>query len=396
VGAAQSDGECRSGNVSWGAGVIAFIGAILVMTIVHEFGHYITAKKFGMKVEEYFIGFGPRLLSVRRGDTEFGLKPILVGAYVKIAGMNPYQTVSAQEFPRTFGAKPSWQRAIVLAGGSATHPILAVVLLWAVLALVGIPLSTTTISAVSPTVAIDETREVPAPAKEAGLRKGDELIAINNKPVKTWAEFQKVIQSSGGETVELEVLRDGRRLTLSVTPQEVAREFNNKIERFGMIGVEPVTVNERSSPIPALGQALKQTGLFIAGSVITIPLIFSPNGIGRVFAALRGDGERGTDDPVGLVGAGRLAGQTASGGGPAELVHLLAFMIVIIGVLNLLPLPPLDGGHLLILAIEKVRGKKVDMRRIVPIGVAVLGFFLILFTALLYLDIVRPVVNPFQ
>jgi membrane-associated protease RseP (regulator of RpoE activity) len=382
--------------MSWGAGVLAFIAAILVMTIVHEFGHYITAKRFGMKVEEYFIGFGPRLLSVRRGETEFGLKPILLGAYVKIAGMNPYQTISAQEWPRTFGAKASWQRAIVLLGGSATHPILAFVLLWAVLVFAGVQVQTTTISKVSPTVEITETREVEAPAKEAGLRAGDRLVAVNGRPVKTWEQFQKVIQASAGEEVELRVERDGRPMTLTVTPQEVVREFDGRSVRLGLIGVESEVVNRREPPVSALGQAGTQIGLFIVGSVRTIPLIFSPNGIGRVFAALRGEGARGSDAPIGVVGAGRLAGQAAAGAGPAELVQLLCFMIVVIGVINLLPLPPLDGGHLLILAIEKVRGRKVDMRRLVPISVAVLGFLLVLFTALLYLDIVRPVVNPFQ
>lgn len=373
-------------------GVIIFIGAILLMTFVHELGHFVAARRSGMKVEEFFIGLGPRIFSFRRGETDFGLKPFLIAAYVKIAGMNPWQETPEDDLPRTYGAKPAWQRAIVVAAGSATHFPLAILLLWSVLTFAGLPKSTTSLERVLP-----EVKGEPAPARVAGLRAGDQIISADGRPIAEWADFQSVVQRSAGRSIDIEVERQGRRVSFSVVPREAEIEVApGETEKRGMIGVEPTVINERQSPITALGASTSLTVDNVVGSVKVIPVIFSARGIGRIFAALGGSGQREIDEPVGLVGAGRLAGQVAAGSGLLDLVGLIAGLIVFVGLINLLPVPPFDGGHLLIIAIEKIRGRKVDMRKVVPIGVAVMGFFLVLVAALLYLDIVRPVVNPFQ
>jgi membrane-associated protease RseP (regulator of RpoE activity) len=376
-------------------GVVAFVGAILVMTFVHESGHFLAARRFGMKVEEFFIGIGPRLVSWRRGETEFGLKPILIAAYVRIAGMNPWEKIPEDQLPRTYGAKPAWQRAIVVAAGSATHPFLALVILFGTLTLAGVTTETGVIAKVESTVPIDKTTRITSPAAAGGVRPGDRILEAGGKKIDRWQDFQQIIRASAGKSVEIKVQRRSEVVSLTVTPVEVPVQISqNEVRRIGLIGVDPELVNRRENPIAAFGHATSQTGRLIAGSVTSIPLIFSSRGIGKVFQAL--GGEEVPDRPIGPIGGGRAAGQAAAGAGPWELMLLISYLIVFIGVINLLPVPPFDGGHLMILVIEKIRGRKIDMRRVVPIGVAVMGFFLVLFAALLYLDIVRPISNPFQ
>jgi membrane-associated protease RseP (regulator of RpoE activity) len=373
-------------------GILIFVGAILVMVVVHEFGHFLAAKRFGMKVEEFFVGFGPRLFVYQKGETTYGLKAILIGGYVRIAGMNPWQTIPESELPRTYGAKPAWQRAILLSAGSATHLVLAIAILWAAFGVIGQSRVTTTLNEVAPEVQISPDDAVPSPAREAGLRAGDRILEADGRQIREWNEFQEVIRGHPGEAVAVVVSRSGVRREVTVTPVEVELQS----ARIGLIGVDPETVSDPQPVHVALWSATKTTGGLVVASVGLIPQIFSPSGIGRIFDSFGDEGERGLDQPVGLYGAGRFAGQAASGGRLEDLMFLLAGFVVIVGVFNMLPLPPLDGGHLLVLAIEKIRGKKVDMKKIVPVAVVVISFFLVLFVALLYLDIARPVQNPFE
>jgi membrane-associated protease RseP (regulator of RpoE activity) len=376
-------------------GVLIFVVTLLFMVTFHEFGHYITARKFGIKVEEFFVGFGPRLFSRWRGETEFGVKAILLGGYVKIAGMNPFQEVPAEELPRTFGAKPAWQRAIVLVAGSCTHFILAVVLFSALIGFSGIPQIGTTVDVVS-----EEIGDQPAPAQAAGLEQGDRIVAIDGTRITEWDQVRALIQPSIGRTLDFEVERDGETLTLQVTPVEgeAATDPNrpNEVEQVGQIGVLPniETVNE--GPIWALGEGIKTTGGAIRQSVIGTGQIFTA--VPVIFEALGGTGEREIteEQPVGLVGAARLTGQATSAGQIEGLVSFLGYFIVFVGVINLAPLPPLDGGHLLVLGLEKVFRRKIDPKKVLPFAGVVLGFLVMLTFALLFLDIARPLANPFQ
>ncbi|HLF69432.1 MAG TPA: M50 family metallopeptidase [Actinomycetota bacterium] len=379
-------------------GVIAFILTLVVMVIVHEFGHYITAKRFGMRVEEYFFGFGPRIFSRRIGETEYGIKAIPLGGYVRISGMNPWQQIPDEEIPRTFGAKPSWQRAIVLGAGSFTHFVLAFLIFTAMYGVVGLhdpDHPTTKIERISETV-----DGQPGPAKVAGLQQGDKVIAVNARAANTWDKVRAEIRKSPGVPITLDVLRDGKTVSVSVTPLGVKVPVDEahpaRKQTVGQIGVVPTLPVKKESLPRAVVLGAQTTGVAIARSVVGIGSIFSPHGISRVFGALGGSGRRSADQPFGLVGSARLAGEVASAGEFETLVLFLTGFIVFVGVINLVPLPPLDGGHLLVLLIEKVRRRKVDMRKVVPVAGVVLSFLVILTVVLLYLDIVRPVSNPFQ
>lgn len=378
-------------------GIVAFVATILVMTTVHEFGHFLAAKRFGMKVEEFFVGFGPRLVSKRKGETEYGIKFILLGGYVKIAGMNPWQTVPESEVPRTYGAKPAWQRAILLCAGSATHLVLATLMLWALFGAVGISSPTTKLASVQQELRISEDEVVEAPARAAGLESGDRITTINGVKVERWEQFQRVVRASAGKEVTIGVERKGDSLEFLLTPVAArALDAEGREMTVGLVGVNAGSERDALPPHTAFWEATKTTGGLVVESVKVIGKVFSPAGIGRIFSSLTGSGQREIDQPIGLVGAGRIAGQAASGGEIESLIFLLSSFVVIVGVANMLPLPPLDGGHLLLLLIERVRRKRIDLRKVVPVAVLVIGFFLLIFVALLYLDIVRPVTNPFQ
>ena len=173
-------------------GVIAFIVAILASVMLHEAGHFAMAKAFGMKVTQFFVGFGPTLWSVRRGETEYGVKAIPAGGFVKIVGMTELEEVPAADRPRAFYRQPAPQRAVVLAAGSTMHFVIAFVLIWFVLSGLGLPALTTTVGSVSPCITQDDaarcTSADPAsPAALAGIRPGDRIVAIDGRPVTEWS-----------------------------------------------------------------------------------------------------------------------------------------------------------------------------------------------------------------
>ena len=366
--------------MSAGTGIALFVLAIFVMIVVHEFGHYITARMFGIKVEQFFIGFGPKLFSWRRGETEYGLKAILLGGYVRIAGMNPFETVPEEERPRTFGAKPAWQRAIVLVAGSATHLVMGFVIMLVVFASVGLPGFFTRLSHVDPAGA----------GQAAGFRAGDRVLSVDGEKIDTFVDLRDIVVESAGKTLTVVVERDGEDVTLKATPQAVTDRPDGTPE--GRLGLRAVDKESLGDALPA---AIRYTGEYVVGSISGIGRIFSPSGVGDIVKSLGGQGERGPDQPMSLVGGGRVAGRAASAGEIGIVLTLIANIIIFVGVINLAPLPPLDGGHLVLLLIEKIRGKAVDARKVVPVAAVVLTFFLILTVALVYLDIARPITSPF-
>lgn len=374
-----------------GLGIVLFIVALLLMILIHEAGHFFTAKWFGIKVEEFFVGFGPRLWSTRRGETEYGIKAIPAGGYVRIAGMNPFQEPAPEDIPRTFGAKPAWQRAIVLAAGSATHFLLSILLLAGFFVFVGIPVLG------RPLVASVEQRldGQASPAVEAGLMEGDEIVEVNGEPIESSEELIRLTRDSVDEEMTLVVLRDGERITVRATPvlDEVQGE---EIPRLGIVLSRDVVGRDRENPAVAFWRGITTTGEITVRSVQAMGQIFSPAGLGRLWDLMTGQAERSVADPTGIVGAGRLAGQAASSGNLDQLLVFLAALNVFVGILNILPLPPLDGGHLAVLAIEKVTGRSIDVRRLIPITAVVAGLLILLTLSLTYLDLVDPIPNPFR
>ncbi|MBI4728447.1 MAG: site-2 protease family protein [Acidobacteria bacterium] len=368
-------------------GVLLFAVFALFSIGLHEFGHFATARWFGIKIERFFIGFGPKLWSVRRGETEYGIGALPLGGYVRIAGMNPLEEVPEEDRSRTFKAKPAWQRGIVLAAGSVTHLLLAFLIVGAVLATTAEPdpgHPTLRIADVSPTFGA-----APSPAAAAGVRVGDVVVSIDGVAVRTWDGAVKLIHARPGRRVEIVVRRDGTSVILYATLAPKRPDGT----RAGFLGVSPGFREIHRSVPQAFREAGWRVALGMRDSLVAFKRVFSPSTIRRLFSVAAGSQPRRIDDPATLVGVGKGAGDLARHGDWVGLFFLLAGFNIFIGVANLLPLPPLDGGHLAVLGYEKLRRREVDIRKLMPVTALVVSIFATLFVLLLYLDIVRPIPN---
>ena len=385
-------------------GVLIFIAAILIVIMIHESGHLLTAKMFGFKATKFFLGFGPTLWSFTKGETEYGVKAIPAGGFVKIVGMNPYEEVPEEDQARSYPNKPKWQRAIVLVAGSATHWLVAFVILMVTSMTLGFPTGT----ASNEVAAL----EGEAPAAEAGLRPGDVITSAGGVETDSWTSIRNYIRAHPGEVARFTVVRDGETLTFdtrlgraisddrgvpvaTANPDEELRAPRAGEELVGFFGVEPRELFEKKPFFGAAADAGTKTWQATKLSVAGIGQVFGMVFDGRLWDALSGRGERAVDEgPLGLVGAGRIAGESVLTGQYLNLIGLVVGFTIFVGMMNLLPLPPLDGGHLAVVAYEAVTKRAVDIRKLIPVAAAVISFFVILFVAVLYLDIARPIKVP--
>jgi membrane-associated protease RseP (regulator of RpoE activity) len=408
-------------------GILLFVLAILVVVMIHESGHFLVAKAFGFKATKFFVGFGPRLWSFKKGETEYGIAAIPAGGFVKIVGMNPYEEVAPEDQPRAYPNKPIWQRALLLVAGSATHWVVAFIILLVTSMTIGFP----TGRATNEVAAVETRLESPdgevlsseTPASAAGLRPGYEIVAVDGRPTRTWTAVRNAIRAHPNEsvdftyvtgtrtqTVEVELgtalVNDQERIVSYCEPYRVQPGVldehcagvmpSGEYETVGFLGIQPEPEYDKDNFIGAIGTAGRYTGEVTALSVLGIGQVFDMVFGGELWAALQGEGEREFDEgPLGIVGAGRIAGESVERGDFLNLIGLIVGFTIFVGLMNLLPLPPLDGGHLAVLVWEKVTGRAVDIRKLIPIAAAVISFFVILFLAVLYLDLARPIRVPF-
>ena len=369
------------GSVYAIAGFLALI--LLVVIPIHELGHLLVARRFGFKVTEYFVGFGPRLWSRKRGEIEYGVKAIPAGGYVKIAGMNPYETVPSEDLPRAYGSKPIWQRALVILAGPGTHFLVGAVLYFALFATYGNP---DTDKVIVGDVAATLSGDV-SPAKDAGLRVGDVVVGVGDLPDPTPDSLGRYVTryatDHAGEPLAYVVDRGGRTITLQIVPKLVTEAGVTKGRIGFTLGPEPLSLPE------AAVVSGRWVGKATGNSVAAIPKIFT-QGVGRTFTVLFSDEPRRADDPTSLVGVSRQIGVAGDRGDWSLFLGFAAYVTVFIGVVNLVPLPPLDGGHLLLLVWEKVTGRQADYRKLVPISAAVIVFLSIFAIATVFLDITQP------
>ncbi len=364
--------------------IVLFFVGLLSIILIHEAGHYAVARKLGFKVEEYFVGFGPKLWSFRRGEIEYGVKALPLGGYVKIAGMNPFETVPEEDLPRAYGSKPLWQRALVIFAGPGSHFIVGAILFSLVVFLYGDPSSTVPVVG-----AIEQTIDGnPSPASIAGLRPGDVIVAAGTAQGPTLDQLRHLTTdwatSHPGQSLNYSVKRDETVLQLSMTP--VISQING--QRRGLIGFIPGF--QKRGFFGSIMGGLHQVWTAIVESVGQIGHIFGPQGIGRVFKLLFTNTPRSINDATSVVGVGQQVGAVGAAGDWFTFLSILAFVTVFIGLINLVPLPPFDGGHLAVIAIEKVRGKAIDIRKLIPISAVVMGFFILFVMATTFLDIVKP------
>ena len=364
--------------------IVGFLALILLVVIpIHELGHLLVARRFGFKIQEYFVGFGPKLWSMKRGETEYGIKAIPAGGYVKIAGMNPYETVPAQDVARAYGSKPIWQRALVILAGPLSHALVGALLYFTLFVTYGDPnTDLVVVGEVTPT--LDGSS---SPALEAGLQVGDVVTRVGDledpTPDSLGRYVTRYAEDHPGEPLTYVIERDGRSLILEIVPRLVTED---EVTR-GRIGF---TLGAEDLSIPgSVVESGEWVGRAAWASVETIPKIFT-EGVGRTFSVLFSDEPRKINDPTSLVGVSRQIGDAGAQGDWGLFLNFAAYVTIFIGVVNLIPLPPLDGGHLVLLAWEKVTGRQADYRKLVPVSAAVIVFLSVFAIATVFLDITEP------
>ena len=411
--------------MTYALGVTIFAVGILVSVCLHEAGHLLTAKRFGMKATHFFAGFGPTLWSVKRGETEYGVKAIPAGGFVKIVGMTPLEEVDPTDQDRAFWRFPLWQRTIVLVAGSFTHFLLAIVVFYLAAVTTGLP--NPAALGFNPATAKPVVGQVtdcvvqkydivkgdlrgcrasdpPGPAKVGGLRHGDRIVSIGGTPVSTYGDVLKTVRASPPGPVEVVYVRGGSRRTATVdlvpTQRPKVGDVSGKTSTVSAMGVQasyPPPVLHHSA-LGAVGAATSFTGYNVTGTFKALASF--PSKIPKLFDAIGGQ-PRDNTTPISVVGASRIGGEAIQIGQPIFFLLLLGGLNVFIGIFNLFPLLPLDGGHVAIAWYEKARswvaarrGKedpgRVDYNKLLPLTYAVV----LAFGGLTLLTLTADIVNP--
>ncbi|AYY12769.1 RIP metalloprotease [Actinobacteria bacterium YIM 96077] len=428
-------------------GILLFALGLILSIALHEVGHLVPAKLFGVKVTQYMVGFGRTVWSRRRGETEYGVKSVPLGGYIRMIGMFPPEPggdpkrlrkastgpiqaliedarktageeIQPGDEERVFYRKPWWKKLIIMLGGPAMNVILALLLAGGVLMTFGNPekpVLAPTVSEVSECVipaGAERTacaaEDPPAPAAEAGFEAGDHIVSFDGRPVDSWEEVSGAIRAAGAGTVDVEVERDGERLTL--TPDLVRAERpvaggsdaeEPEYAEVGFLGVRPLIVDYEQEDVTGVAA---WSGTFVVRMLDAMAGI--PERMGNVWDAAFNGAERDPDTPVSIVGAGRIGGEIVSELAGAErivtFVMLLATFNMAIAIFNLIPLLPLDGGHAagaiwegikrgVARLVRRPAPRPVDVAKGLPIAYGVAVVLIGMAALLIYADIVSPI-----
>jgi membrane-associated protease RseP (regulator of RpoE activity) len=378
-------------------GILAFVVALLVSVMIHEFGHYLTARKFGMRVSEFFLGFGTRIWSRQRGETEFGIKAIPAGGYCRIEGMTPDDQMPDGEEGRAFYRASAGKKLIVLGAGSFLHFVLGYLLLFILLAGVGVNQVLPVIDSVVPNSA----------AAAADFQKGDEIVAINgDRNIKWQSQLDKIRNSQGKELI-FTINRGGTEIDISAAPRMT--EIDDGTSRY-VLGIINEFGTKRMSPIASISDAAELTWTFTSASAKA--LVQLPTKIPALWGQTFGGQERDENGLVGVVGVARVSGQAASSGKLTTSERIGTFILIVaslnifVGLFNLLPILPLDGGHMAVAIadafrafIARLRGRPapaaIDIKVLTPITAVVFVVLAALTVLLLIADIFNPILLNF-
>jgi membrane-associated protease RseP (regulator of RpoE activity) len=387
-------------------GVIIFVVALLVSVMLHETGHFVVAKRFGMKVTRYFVGFGPTLWSTWRGETEYGIKVLPFGGFVKIVGMHSLDDPDdPDDEARAFRSHPAWQRILVLLAGSAMHFLLALILVFGLALTVGIAYGNTQVGTLSSCVPVSLNAydngsctgsHVPSPAKVAGLRLGDVVTAVDGHPVTNFNQLTDEIRPlPAGTPVTITVRRDSKLVNLHTKVAHIPGRSGS------YLGVAySGYVFQIPSPLGAVEYSGTTFGQVLAGSAQAAAQL--PGELHNLFSK-----NRSKTGVVGVVGAAEITGdEVASNQGwqykVTDVLLIIASLNVFVGAFNLLPLLPLDGGHIAVIVYERIRawlarlrGRPdpglVDMAKLLPVSFSLFLILIVFSVVLILADIINPV-----
>ena len=359
-------------------GIVAFALCIAVSIALHEAGHMLTAKAFGMRVRRFFVGFGPKLVSVKKGETEYGIAALPFGGFCDIAGMTAMDPLTPEEEPHAMYRKPWWQRVAVMSGGIVMNLCLGFMVLYLLAVSFGIPNPyadrTLTVGEVSCTSDQVDARTVadcagPGPAGEAGVRPGDKILAIDGQEMRTFVEIREYVLTRPGQTVTLDVERAGERMLIDVPVASVTRLTPEGTSfEAGAIGVSNAPVEDavkRFGPVEAVPATARVSGEMLSASVKGI--IAFPGKVPGVVASIFG-AERDVEGPISVVGASRAGGELVERSMWTVFFFLLVSLNFFLALFNLIPLPPLDGGHIAVVLYEAIRDRLRAMRGLPPGG----------------------------
>ncbi|MBP6084340.1 MAG: site-2 protease family protein [Candidatus Planktophila sp.] len=387
-------------------GVLAFVVALLFSVMIHEFGHYITAKKYGMRVSEFFLGFGKRLWSFTRGETEFGIKAIPAGGYCRIEGMTATDEMPIGEESRAFYKATSGRKLVVLGAGSFLHFVLGFIILLIIFAGIGVSKPTNTITDISACVprvnAACADTDPKSPALLAGLKAGDVITSLNGVAVNNWAKDVEIIRESAGKELVIEIERNGQSQTISVVA--ATRVVDGK--EYGFLGIVNGYELVRDAPFTSIKNSAIVSWDFISGAVKAI--ISLPSKIPALWGATISGTERDPNGLVGIVGVAQVTGQAASSDGLSTSERIQTFLLIIaslnffVGVFNLLPILPLDGGHMAVAIADEVRAfiariqgrarpEGINVNKLAPFTMVVFVLLAALTVLLLAADIINPI-----
>jgi membrane-associated protease RseP (regulator of RpoE activity) len=372
-------------------GILAFVAALLLSVMVHEFGHYITARRFGMWVSEFFVGFGKKIWSVQRGETEFGVKAIPAGGYCKIEGMSPGDQMPEGEEERAFYKASSVKKLVVLGAGSFLHFVIGFVLLFTLFAGIG----TNQVLPVISEVVADSA------AQAAGIQPGDEILSINGKKVTDWYKDVEVIRESQGKELTLVLDRNGEEISISTSARLTEIDGSSRY----VLGIVNDIGLKRSGLWLSLKNSAIVTKSFLTESVKSLAKL--PEKIPALWGAtVRGE-ERDVNGLVGVVGVARVSGEAVGSDKLDPMERLATFVLIVaslnifVGIFNLLPILPLDGGHMAVAIADVIRAFFARLRgrpRPAPIDVTVLTpvtmVVFVILACLTLLLLVADVINP--
>ena len=433
-------------------GLLVIAGGIVASIALHEVGHLVPAKRFGVKCSQYMIGFGPTVWSTKRGETEYGVKAIPLGGYVRMLGMFPpkpgrparadstgrlgllvdqarsdaQRDIGPEDGDRLFYQRSVPQRLVIMLGGPVMNLLIAVVLFTVLLTTVGQDVQKPVVQSVSQCVlpvatSSQETQRTaceptdrPAPAAAAGLRSGDRIVSFAGAPIDAWSDLQTLIRANPDRTVPITVVRDGREVALEATLIRDNRPVQDKygalqrdddgrllLEPVGFLGVSPVIVRET---VPVT-QVPGQIGEFVERT--TVAVLGIPSRVEGILKAAFGSAERDPNGPISVVGVGRIGVEVAVADAAfsdklATWVGVIASVNLALFVFNLLPLLPLDGGHVAGALWEALRRRfarlrrrpdpgPVDIARLLPLTYVVASVLFAFSLLLIYADIVNPI-----
>jgi len=425
----------------YGLGMVLFFLGVVISIALHEIGHLVPAKRFGVKVTQYFVGFGRTVWSTKRGETEYGVKMFPLGGFIRMIGMLPpekrdadgkvkgitggplgkliadaraveYERITPEDEDRLFYKKAPWKKIIVMSGGPMMNVFLAVILLGSVFMLLGVSKPTLTVAQVSDCVqpanaaaSVCRANDPASPARTAGFQAGDRVLSVDGTAMRSWDQFSNVIRDSEGTTINVVVQRGDQRVVLHADPTVntlLSLDDPSAYVKAGFLGVAPTETRERQSfgfVVSTMGSYTKATGQ---------ALVTMPSRLWGVAKAAVGAQERDPSSPMSVVGASRVAGEVASSG-QIDWVDKVATLLTLLGVVNLfvalfnfIPLLPLDGGHIAGAMYEAIRRGwarlrhqpdpgYADVAQMLPIAYIAASVLVVMGVLLIWTDIVNPI-----